>query len=71
MAELGAAAIGAAAGFGAAAYTAAAGFAARHENNHSVQVTEMRRYAADFEAAYERGDVREEDWQHYLEIRGT
>ena len=54
---------------GAAAYTAATGFVARHENTHSLQVTEIRRLISDFEAACERGEVAEEDWQVYRTIR--
>jgi len=69
MAELGAAAIGAGATIGAAFYAAASGFIARHENTHSLQVTEIRRHIADFEAAYERGEVAEDDWRKYLTIR--
>ena len=69
MAELGAAAIGAGATIGAALYTAASGFIARHENTHSLQVTEMRRHIADFEAMYARGEVAEDDWRAYLAFR--
>jgi len=69
MAELGAAAIGAGATIGAALYTAASGFSARHENTHSLQVTEIRRHIADFEGAYARGEVAEDDWRTYLAIR--
>jgi len=69
MAELGAAAIGAGATIGAALYTAASGFIARHENTHSLQVTEIRRHIADFEAAYKQGEVAEDDWRTYLDIR--
>ena len=64
MAELGAGAT-----IGAALYTAASGFIARHENTHSLQVTEIRRHIADFEAAYKRGEVAEDDWRTYLDIR--
>jgi len=69
MAELGAAAIGVGAAFGAAVYTTATGFVARHESVHSLQVTEIRRHITDFEAAYGRGEVTEEDWKLYLAIR--
>ena len=69
MAEFGTAAIGAGAALGVAAYTAASGFASRHENAHSLQVTEIRRHIADFEAAYEREEVTEEDWETYIAIR--
>ena len=69
MAELGAAAIGMAATMGAALYTAASGFIARHENTHSLRVTEIRRHIADFEAAYAQGEVTEDDWRTYLAIR--
>lgn len=69
MAELGAAAIGAGAALGAAVYTAAIGFVSRHESVHSIQVTEIRRHVAEFEAAYRRGEVTEEDWRVYLTIR--
>ena len=69
MAELGTAAIGAGAAFGTAAYAATTGFVARHESVHSVQVTEIRRHISDFEAAYGRGEVTEEDWKIYLDIR--
>ena len=65
MAEIGTAAVG----VGAAAYAAATGFIARHESVHSVQVTEIRRHISDFEAAYGRGEVTEEDWGKYLAIR--
>ena len=64
MAEFG---VGAA--FGPAAYTTATGFVARHESVHSLQVTEIRRHVTDFEAAYGRGEVTEEDWKQYLSIR--
>ena len=69
MAEFGAAAIGAGAAVGAAVYTTATGFVARHESVHSLQVTEIRRHITDFEAAYGREEVTEEDWQQYLSIR--
>lgn len=69
MAEFGTAAIGAGVALGAALYTAAPGFAARHESVHSLQVTEIRRHITDFESAYGRGDVTEEDWQLYPIIR--
>ena len=62
---LGTAAIGASIALGAAVYTAATGFVARHENTHSLQVTEIRRQIADFEAANGRGEVSEKDWQVY------
>jgi hypothetical protein len=68
MAELGAA-IGVGAVLGGAVYTAATGFAARHETTHSLLVTEIRRLVTDFEAAYRRGDVTEDDWQRYQAIR--
>jgi len=69
MAELGTAAIGVGAALGATAYAAATGFIARHESVHSLQVTEIRRHISDFEAAYGRGEVTEEDWGKYLSIR--
>ena len=69
MAEFGTAAIGAGVALGAAAYTAATGFIARHENVHSMQVTEIRRHIIDFETAYRMGEVTEEDWEKYLAIR--
>lgn len=69
MAELGTAAIGAGVALGATVYTAATGFVARHESVHSLQVTEIRRHITDFESAYGRGEVTEEDWQIYLAIR--
>ena len=69
MAEFGTAAIGAGAALGAAAYAAATGFVARHESVHSVQVTETRRHITDFEEAYRRGEVTDEDWESYLAIR--
>ena len=69
MAELGTAAIGAGAAFGAVAYAAATGFIARHENVHSVQVADIRLHIFDFEAAYRRGEVTEEDWGKYLVLR--
>ena len=69
MAEFGTAAIGAGVALGAAAYSDAIGFIARHESVHSVQVTEIRRQISDYEVAYERGEVTEEDWGKYLAIR--
>ena len=69
MAEFGTAAIGAGAALGAAVYTTAAGFVSRHENTHSLQVTEIRRHISDFEVAFGRGEVTKEDWQVYLTIR--
>ena len=65
MAELG---IGAGVALGAAAYKDATGFVARHENTHSLQVTEIRRLISDFETAYGRAEVTEEDWQAYRAI---
>ena len=69
MAEFATAAIGAGAALGATAYAATTGFVARHESVHSVQVTEIRRHLTDFEAAYGRGEVTEEDWRIYLTLR--
>lgn len=69
MAELGAAAIGLGAALGAVAYTAANGFSARHESNHILQVSEIRRHITDFETANGRGEVTDDDWQLYLAIR--
>ena len=69
MAEFGTAAIGAGVALGAAAYAAATGFVARHESVHSLQVTDIRRHIIDFETAYGRGEVSEEDWKVYQTIR--
>jgi hypothetical protein len=68
MAEV-SAAIGAGAVLGGAVYAAATGFVARHEATHSLQVTEMRQLVTDFEAAYRREEVTEDDWQQYQAIR--
>lgn len=46
-------------------YAAATGFAARHDNCHTRQVNETWQYDADFERAYKRGKVTEEDWTVY------
>ncbi len=69
MAELGTAAVGAGAVLGAAVYIATTGFVARHENTHFLQVAEIRRHITDFEVAYGRGEVTEDDWHQYRAIR--
>jgi len=69
MAELGAAAVGGGFALAAAGYAAGAGFASRHENTHAQQLAEMRRHISDFEAAYERGEIAEHDWEQFLTIR--
>jgi len=68
MAELGAAVVGGGFAIAAAGYAAGAGFTSRHENTHAQQVAEMKRHTSDFEAAYERREVTEHDWQQFLTI---
>jgi hypothetical protein len=69
MAELGAAVVGGGFSLAAAGYVAGAGFTSRHENTHAQQVAEMDRRISDFEAAYQRQEVMEHDWQEFLTIR--
>ena len=69
MAELSAAVIGGGFAMAVAGYTTSTGFASRHENTHAQQLAEMRRHVSDFEAAYERGEVTEHDWEQFLTIR--
>lgn len=70
MAAVGAAVVGGAFAIGSAAYTAGTGFVSRHENTHTQQVAEMKRHISEFEAAYQRQEVTERDWQEFLTIRG-
>jgi len=69
MAEFGAAVVGGGFALAAAGYATGAGFTSRHENTHAQQVAEMKRHISDFEAAYERQEVTEHDWQEFLTIR--
>jgi hypothetical protein len=70
MAEFGIAAVGGGFALAAASYIAATGFTSRHENTHAQQVAEMKRHISEFEAAYERQEVMEHDWQQFLTLRG-
>jgi hypothetical protein len=69
MAELGAAVVGGGFALMAAGYAAGAGFTSRHENTHAQQVAELKRHISDFEAAYDREEVTEHNWQEFLAIR--
>jgi len=69
MAEFGAAVVGGGFALAAAGYAAGTGFTSRHENTHAQQVAEMKRHISDFEAAYQRQEVMEHDWQQFLTIR--
>jgi len=69
MAEIGAAVVGGGFALAAAGYSVGTGFTSRHENTHAQQVAEMKRHISDFEAAYERQEVTEHDWQQFLTIR--
>jgi hypothetical protein len=69
MAEFGVAAVGGGFALAAAGYTAGTGFTSRHENTHALQVAEMKRHISEFEAAYERQEVFEHDWQLFLTMR--
>jgi hypothetical protein len=69
MAEFGVAALSGGVALAAAGYTAATGFTSRHENTHAQQVAEMKRHISEFEAAYERQEVTEDDWQQFLTMR--
>ena len=69
MAELGAAVVGGGFALAAAGYAAGTGFTSRHENTHAQQVAEMKRHISDFEVAYTKQEVTEDDWQRFLTIR--
>ena len=69
MAEFGVAVVGGGFALSTAGYTTATGFTSRHENTHAQQVTEMEHHISDFEAAYERQEVTEHDWQQFLTLR--
>jgi hypothetical protein len=69
MAEFGVAAVGGGVALAAAGYTAGTGFTSRHENTHAQQVAEMKCHTSDFEAAYRRQEVTEDDWQQFLTMR--
>ena len=66
---VGSAALGGAASIAAAAYQASAAFTARHEATHAQQIETTKQYIAEFEKAYEKGEVYEEDWKEYLILR--
>lgn len=53
----------------AAGYQTSTGFAARHETTHAQQIETTKRYISEFEDAYRRDEVSEEDWKQYLAIR--
>jgi hypothetical protein len=69
MAEFGVAALTGGVALTAAGYAAATGFTSRHENAHAQQIAAMNRHISDFEAAYERHEVFEDDWQQFLTMR--
>lgn len=52
-----------------AVYQTSTGFAARHETTHAQQIETTKRYIAEFEDAYKRDEVSEEDWKQYLILR--
>lgn len=66
----GSAALGGGFALAAAGYQTTTGFAARHEATHAQQIEMAKRYIADFEGAYRRGEVFENDWNEYLVLRG-
>ncbi len=66
---IGSAAMGGAASVAAAAYQASVGFTARHETTHAQQIDITKRLIAEFEDAYNKGEVYEEDWAQYLLLR--
>ena len=65
----GSASLGGAFSLAAAGYETSAGFGARHEIAHALQIEITKRYVADFEGAYMRGEVSEYDWKQYLNLR--
>lgn len=69
MAEFGVAVVGGGFALAAAGYAAGTGFTSRHENTHAHQVAEVKRHISDFEAAYEKQEVTEHDWERFLTIR--
>ncbi|CAA7264955.1 unnamed protein product [Cyclocybe aegerita] len=69
MAEIGGAVIGGAAGITAAAYTHASNFSARHDQCHDSQSLETQRLAQGFEMAYREGNIADEDYGKFLEMK--
>ena len=69
MAEFGATVVGGSFALAVAGYTTSTGFTSRHENTHAQHLAETKRHISDFEAAYERQEVTEHDWQQFLTIR--
>ncbi|CAA7266657.1 unnamed protein product [Cyclocybe aegerita] len=71
MAEIGGATIGGVASIAAALYMSAAGFSARHDQCHDSQVADTQLLAKSFEKAYRDGDLSDEDYSKYLELRSV
>ena len=69
MAEIGAALLGGGFALAAASYTSYAGFTARHETVHAHQVADMNRLIAEFENAYKKKEVKQEEWELFSIIR--
>ena len=69
MAEIGAALLGGGFALAAASYTSYAGFTTRHETVHAQQVADMNRLIAEFENAYEKKKVKQEEWELFSIIR--
>ncbi|KAJ3511456.1 hypothetical protein NLJ89_g4085 [Agrocybe chaxingu] len=69
MAEIGGAVIGGAAGITAAAYTHTSNFSARHDQCHDLQSLETQRLSQGFEKAYREGNIADEDYAKFLEMK--
>ena len=69
MAEIGAAILGGGFALAAANYTSCAGFTTRHETVHAQQVADMNRHIAEFENAYKKKEVKQEEWELFSIIR--
>lgn len=68
MAELGAAIVGGGFALAVAGYTSGTGFVARHEYSHAQQVAEMRHLSSQFEEAYKREEITENDWKGFITL---
>ncbi len=69
MAEIGAALLGGGFALAAASYTSCAGFTARHETVHAQQVADTNRLIVEFENAYKKKEVKQEEWGLFLILR--
>ncbi|KJA14261.1 hypothetical protein HYPSUDRAFT_220561 [Hypholoma sublateritium FD-334 SS-4] len=61
--------LGGATSLATAVYQTSSAFAARHETTHAQQIETTKQYIAEFESAYIRNEVSEEDWRQYLILR--